>query len=283
MITTETGTGVDRWEGMARDEFAAVPCQATARRNRIVNAVIHTDDAPMRWFVRRGLRVLMYHKVSSAAEDEHTVSVARLERQLRWLHEEKFRFTTIESMLRGVLPDRPVLVTFDDAYVDAFELARPVLRALGVPAAVFVPTAFIGQTSSWDRDARPLMDASQLRTLAADGFELALHSHRHENYAGLTAAQVTADVREGFSRLQQLGLTSMPALAYPYGGRPRGAVARSAMQAALRECGVTLAFRVGNRVNGLPLADPLEIQRLSVRGDESFGAFQRKVAWGKLP
>ena len=223
----------------------------------------------------------MYHKVAPAAEDEHTVSVARLERQLRWLREEQFQFTTIAHVLGGTLPERPVLLTFDDAYVDTLEFARPVLRALEVPAVVFVPTAYIGQTSSWDRDARPLMDAAQLHTLAADGFELALHSHRHENYAGLTAAQVTADVREGFSTLQRLGLATVPALAYPYGGRPRDAGARSAMQAALRECGVRLAFRVGNRVNGLPLAAPLEIQRLSVRGDHSFAGFQRRVRWGK--
>jgi peptidoglycan/xylan/chitin deacetylase (PgdA/CDA1 family) len=236
----------------------------------------------MHWFVRRGLRVLMYHKVSPVAEDEHTVSVARLERQLRWLLEEKYQFTTLANVLRDALPDRPVLVTFDDAYVDTFEFARPVLRALDVPAAVFVPTAFIGQTSSWDRDARPLMDAAQLHTLAADGFELGVHSHRHENYAELSAAQVTADVREGFATLRGLGLAVAPALAYPYGGRPRAAGARVAMQAALRESGVRLAFRVGNRVNRLPLANALEIQRLSVRGDESLGAFQRRVAWGKL-
>ena len=54
------------------------------------------------------------------------------------------------------------------------------------------------------------------------------------------------------------------------------------MKAALRECGVRLAFRIGNRINRLPLADPFEIQRLSVRGDESFGAFQRRIRWGRL-
>ena len=236
----------------------------------------------MRWFVRRGLRVLMYHKVSRETEGEHTVNTSRLEQQLRWLHEEKFRFTTIDAILRGAQPERPVLVTFDDAYVTTFEFARPVLRALDIPAAVFVPTAFIGRTSSWDRDAQPLMDAAQLRALAEDGFELALHSHRHENYDRLTPAQCMADVLESFSTLQQLGLTIAPALAYPYGGRPRTTNARLAMQTALRQCGVRLAFRVGNRINKLPLADPLEIQRLSVRGDGTFEAFQRKVVWGKV-
>ena len=236
----------------------------------------------MRWFFRRGLRVLMYHKTSPTRADEHTVTPALLERQLRWLAAEGFRFVTGAEVLRGALPEQAVLVTFDDAYVDTLEHARPVLRALGVPAVVCVPTAFIGQSSSWDREARPIMDAAQLRAMAADGLELGLHSHRHENFAGLTAAQIAADVAESFATLAQSSLPVLPALAYPYGGRPRDAEARAAMKAALRECGVKLAFRVGNRVNPLPLADPFEVQRLSVRGDESFGAFQRKVAWGRL-
>jgi len=237
----------------------------------------------MRWFFRRGLRVLMYHKTSSAAADEHTVNVAQLAGQLRWLLGEGFHFVTAAEVLRGVLPERPVLVTFDDAYVDTLELAAPVLSSLKIPAVVFVPTGAIGQTSSWDAEARPLMDASQLSALAARGFGVALHSHRHENYAGLTAAQISADVRASFSALEQIGLTPVPALAYPYGGRPKQATALAAMKRTLVECGVRLAFRVGNRVNRLPLADPLEIQRLSVRGDESFGAFQRRMRWGRLP
>jgi len=236
----------------------------------------------MRWFFRRGLRVLMYHKTSSAAADEHTVNVAQLEGQLRWLRGERFHFVTAAEVLRGALPEWPVLLTFDDAYVDTLELAAPVLGSLKIPAVVFVPTGAIGQTSSWDADARPLMDARQLSTLAARGFEIALHSHRHENYAGLTAEQISADVRASFSALREIGLTPVPALAYPYGGRPRDTAALAAMKRVLSKGGVQLAFRVGNRVNRLPLAEPLEIQRLSVRGDESFGAFQRRMRWGRL-
>ena len=236
----------------------------------------------MRWFFRRGLRVLMYHKVSPTACGALAVTAPQLEQQLRWLRDEGFRFVTVADVLRDALPEWPVLVTFDDAYVDTQEHAQPVLRAFGVPAVVFVPTAFIGQTSSWDRDARPLMNVAQLRALAADGCELALHSHRHANYAALTAAQIADDVRESSSTFRQLDLPFVPALAYPYGGRPRAGAVRSAMKMAMRECGVKLAFRIGNRINRLPLADPFEIQRLGVRGDYSFGVFQRQIWWGRL-
>lgn len=235
----------------------------------------------MRWCFRRGLRVLMYHRVAATRGDEFTVTTAQLEQQLRWLRDGGFEFVTTADVLGGVLPARPVLVTFDDAYLDTLNVAQPVLRALKIPAVVFVPTAFVGQTSSWDADARPLVDAYQLCALAARGFEIALHSHRHENYAGLTAAQIADDVRASYAVLREIGLTPVPALAYPFGGRPRDPAALTAMKTVLREHGVRLAFRIGNRVNRLPLADPLEIQRLGIRGDESFGAFQRKIRWGR--
>ncbi|MBI5768837.1 MAG: polysaccharide deacetylase family protein [Verrucomicrobia bacterium] len=235
----------------------------------------------MRWYFRRGLRVLMYHKTSRDQSGEHTVSAVQLERQLRWLQAEGFRFTTLAEMGRAIPPENTVLVTFDDGYADTLELAEPVLRALGVPAVVFVPTGFIGAMSAWEAEARPLLDEGQLRELAARGFEIALHSHRHVNYAELTAADVADDVRRCFGVLHTMGIPPAPALAYPYGGRPRSRPVLQAMKQALADGGVEFAFRVGNRINSLPLSDRLDIQRLSVRGDESFLRFQRKVAWGR--
>jgi hypothetical protein len=54
------------------------------------------------------------------------------------------------------------------------------------------------------------------------------------------------------------------------------------MVAALGALGIRLGFRIGNRVNPLPLADPFEINRLGVRGDESLATFRRRIAWGRL-
>lgn len=54
---------------------------------------------------------------------------------------------------RGRLPARAVIVTFDDAYRDFATTAWPIARALGVPLALFVPTAFPGSRIGfwWDR------------------------------------------------------------------------------------------------------------------------------------
>jgi peptidoglycan/xylan/chitin deacetylase (PgdA/CDA1 family) len=240
----------------------------------------------MLWLSRQGLRVLMYHRVDVSTADALTVTTAQLEQQIVWLAAEGFNFVSLGAVLQatkkgGALPPSPVLVTFDDGYVDTGELARPVLKRLGVPATVFVPTAFIGKTSAWDQNTRPLMNVAQLRSLVADGWDIGLHSHGHENYRTLSPEKIEADVRAAWTTLAEIGVTPAPALAYPYGGRQRDAEGRRAMHAALARAGVRAAFRIGNRINRLPVTDAFEIQRLGPRGDASFAAFKRLIRWGR--
>src|ERR1051326_8700379 len=186
-------------------------------------------------FERRGLRVLMYHRTAVKKTDALTVTPAQLEQQLGWLRERGFAFVSLAEVrnfleTRTPLPSRPVLVTFDEALLDTFELARPLFQKLQVRAAVFVPTSFVGGSATWDADAPPLMNANQLAELAASGWELALHSHRHRSYAELSSEEIGADLRENFAAFRAWNLTPVPALAFPYGHRPRDSARYAAMQ-----------------------------------------------------
>ena len=103
----------------------------------------------------RDLRILAYHRVFSI-EDEDTfdfdlelISAAEGEfrQQMRLLKRRynpiRFR-DVIEAFETGrPLPQRPVIVTFDDGYDDNFRIAFPILRELGVPATFFVSTGHI--------------------------------------------------------------------------------------------------------------------------------------------
>lgn len=64
--------------------------------------------------------------------------------------------TELLGVRRGehVLALRSVLVTFDDGYRDFADHAWPILRRLGIPATLFIPTAYPGnpgQVFWWDR------------------------------------------------------------------------------------------------------------------------------------
>ena len=129
--------------------------------------------------------VLTYHRIG----DPHRgppgiVSATRkaFERQMRWLASTG-RAVSLDDVLRaqdGGAPLRcdAVLVTFDDAYRDFDEHAWPVLRRLGIPVALFVPTAYPGSPERafwWDR-LFAAIDAAR-GTIATPLGSLSLHAH----------------------------------------------------------------------------------------------------------
>ncbi len=112
-------------------------------------------------YVRRRLTtelpILAYHRVYDLEDeaafpfDPELVSASSSDFawQMRYLTEryQPIVFQTLLDALDGkaTLPDRPVIVTFDDGYDDNYHNAFPVLRALGMPATFFVSTGYIGQ------------------------------------------------------------------------------------------------------------------------------------------
>lgn len=98
------------------------------------------------------LRALTYHRVATLSEDSDlnprliSAEPSSFEAQLRWLRR-RHAVVSLADVLAAVdrrkgLPRRAVLITFDDAYADLADHAIPILRTLGLPATVFVPTAF---------------------------------------------------------------------------------------------------------------------------------------------
>jgi peptidoglycan/xylan/chitin deacetylase (PgdA/CDA1 family) len=113
---------------------------------------------------RPWLRVLTWHRVADPASDPDlhpglaSATPAGFDVQLAWLAR-RFAVVSLADVLearRGgrPLPRRALLLTFDDAYADFAEHAWPALRRRGLPAALFVPTAYPDQPGRafwWDR------------------------------------------------------------------------------------------------------------------------------------
>jgi peptidoglycan/xylan/chitin deacetylase (PgdA/CDA1 family) len=96
---------------------------------------------------------------------------------------ERFRILPIEAVLereRGGagLPPRSLLVTFDDAYRDVADHAWPALADRGLPATLFVPTAYPGHPdrSFWWERAWAAIEATDRPAVTVDGRSMALGS-----------------------------------------------------------------------------------------------------------
>ena len=232
-------------------------------------------------FWRPALRVLCYHRVHPSRRNRFTVTIQQLDAQLSYLGRSGFHFIHVRDLLSDApLPKRPVLVTFDDGYVDNLAYAQPVLRRHGAKATIFVVTAYAGDRAHWADDGAPLMGPQQLHKLDPEVIELALHSHSHRAFETMPIDEIEDDIRKNLAFFREHGISLTPALAYPYGSRPKRSM--SELSSRLASLGIPLAFRVGNRVNRLPISNPYEIQRIDVSGETSDAAFRRKLWIGKL-
>lgn len=101
---------------------------------------------------RNALRVVTYHRIAHRGESPHldprllSATPEGFERQMRLLGR-RHRVVSLSQVVAASdggpsLPPRAVLVTFDDGYADLASHAIPALRRLGMPATIFVPTAF---------------------------------------------------------------------------------------------------------------------------------------------
>jgi peptidoglycan/xylan/chitin deacetylase (PgdA/CDA1 family) len=235
----------------------------------------------------KGLPVLLYHKMSASSEDSLTLRPQTFEKHLLYLGQKGYQTISLQQLLAfqetGLpLPKKPVMITFDDGYVSTLDLAYPLLKKFSCKAVFFIPSAGVGKTSFWDHGAEPLMNADQLKAVDPGVVEFGLHSADHKNYKHLLPDQIDADIQENISALTSLGIHFVPAFAYPYGGRPgdRGVYAR--MTGSFSKAGIKLAFRIGNRVNRLPLKHPFEVKRISIRGTDTQWTFMTKLTKGRV-
>lgn len=99
---------------------------------------------------RNRLLILMYHGVSGrplAPACWHQMPLASFARQMAWVARRYRVLPLSEALVRafdGTLPPRAAAITFDDGYRNVATNAFPVLRSLGLPSTVFLPTATIG-------------------------------------------------------------------------------------------------------------------------------------------
>ena len=179
--------------------------------------VVATDGITRRITGRRREKrpvVLTYHAV---LPDE----LGRFTSQMRLLRR---HFTPVfADAVASCRAARTVAVTFDDAFDCVFAHALPLLGTWGIPATVFVPTAYLGTEARWSSDGpllettRQVVSAAALKTLDPSRVRIGSHSATHAHLAALSPEPLAREL--GGSRSTLETLTGMPVtlLALPYG------------------------------------------------------------------
>ena len=190
----------------------------------------------------RGVRlstppVFMYHSISPSTQpDPHRlrVSPARLDRHLRLLRRRGLRGVSMAELLRATERGGArglIGLTFDDGYTDYLEHALPVLQRHGMTSTLYVVAGRLGGSNQWDDGPRlDLIDAGQVRAVAAAGHEVGSHTLTHADLRGADAVTLAHEVGGSRRVLEDVLQAAVPGFCYPWGRVD--AVAADAVRAA---------------------------------------------------
>ena len=172
--------------------------------------------------------VVAFHRVQEAdPSDALTVDAAAFERHCRFFRRH-FEVVPLRDLVyrleHGQRVDRHLAITFDDGYRDNFEIARPVLEKLSLPATFFIVTDWMGSdvVPDWDsaRGVRhPWMTWDEVRSLHRNGFEIGAHTRSHADLGVVSPEEARAEVLGARLELERQIGSRVESFAYPYGGR----------------------------------------------------------------
>lgn len=156
--------------------------------------------------------VLLYHHVSDAIQSQYSVTTSALETQMQWLYENGYKTITISDLAYlirngGTVPGRPVIITFDDGYLDLYQNAYPILDRYGFAATAYI----IGDTV----DTRGNLSSEQLLELISHGWEIGSHSMHHTDLTQGIGWQEEINYSKTYLE-DKLGI-EIKTFAYPYG------------------------------------------------------------------
>jgi O-antigen biosynthesis protein len=232
--------------------------------------------------------ILIYHSVDREFDDRYArwaVSPERFDRHLRYLRAEGWRPITV-STLAGLfaagakVPERTVLVTFDDGLRDFLTGAMPILERHGVPATLYVVAGLIGQTSRWlaplGEGGRAMLTEAELRDLAHAGVEIGAHTMTHPQLDLLAEATARREIAGSRRVLEDCTGLPVTTFAYPHGYQtPK-------TRALVREAGFSAGCRVRHALSA-PGEDLYALSRIIVTEDIDEDGLGRLMSGEELP
>ncbi len=210
---------------------------------------------------RKQVPVLCYHQIrdwkltDSKTSRTYIVPPAAFAAQMRMLADSGYHTITPDQLyaylVSGIrLPEKPILLSFDDTDLDQFTVAYPEMKKYGFKGLFFIMTVSLGRPHYMSRD--------QVRALSDDGNTIGSHTWDHHNVKKYEGKDWITQLDKPTRQLEQITGKSIRYFAYPFGLWNTNAFPE------LKKRGFVAAFQLNEKPDP---ADPLYcIRRIIVPG-----------------
>jgi peptidoglycan/xylan/chitin deacetylase (PgdA/CDA1 family) len=174
--------------------------------------------------------ILLFHHVVpyNSSGTEYAVTVDQFSRQMKWLKELGFHTIKVADMVEAIhegklLPNKPVIITFDDGFRDVYDNAFPILEEVGFTATMYLIEGVINK--------HPYITDEIIEDLINAGWEFGNHSRTHAYLPGLS--NLDDEVCTSRQRLIERFNQPFDSFAYPFAAKDEKSIQ------AVKDCGYT--------------------------------------------
>ncbi len=222
------------------------------------------------------LPILMYHHLAhlpagaSVTWRMLTVTPEAFEEQVKYLADNEYHAIDFHDLIAYFeysvpLPDRPIILTFDDGWIDDYTVAYPVMKKHCMTGTFFPPVNWVDHS-----DGKKLLTWAMIEEMSREGMEFGSHTLNHHLLTEQSAAQIMQQLAGSKAELEKHTGRPVVALAYPGGGHNPSAVS------SVPKAGYGAAVGVSAGVEQ-KRSDLFLLHRIAITYGDNLKAFEAKL------
>ncbi|MGG7197242.1 polysaccharide deacetylase family protein [Clostridium butyricum] len=180
--------------------------QNNNNKNRFENVSLTSDNI--------GIPVLYYHSVDENAANEVTITPEKLKEQLDYINDNNYVTITMTELYDHIennkpIPEKSILITFDDGYMNNYTEAFPMLKELNMTATIFC----VGNSL----DGSYYLSEEAIKEMSDYGIDIESHTVNHVHLDTMSYDEQLLELKNSKNILEKITGKEVLSLAYPFG------------------------------------------------------------------
>jgi peptidoglycan/xylan/chitin deacetylase (PgdA/CDA1 family) len=216
----------------------------------------------------KGIPIVMYHSIGYEKGNTARVTKENFKEQMKYLRDNGYVTLTLNDAYgffidNKPVPEKSIVLTFDDGYVDNYVEALPILKEFQLKATIFVITSLVDKVPDY-------MSSKQLKEMQDNGMDIESHTANHEHLKELTYEKQVVTLQSSKDFLEKILNKEVQHLAYPFGEYSKETL--KAVSQVGYKLAVTTYGRWSDKADGI-----LTLDRVFISGAASLDVFIERI------